>query len=156
MENFKDKLKVQNISNSICIVILALFNIFRLFSQVGLIPNLLPAVNDDRWVNAWNGFATGSTTTMLGFMIVTVIRNMKALKDEKALKKLYVKDTDERMNQISLSAQSAASQLMLRLEIVAIFVASYVNLTVGLTILACACAHALCILGFKAYYRWKY
>ena len=82
MESFKDKLKVQNISNAICIVILALFNIFRLFSQVGLIPNLVPAVNDDSWANAWNGFATGSTTTMLVFMTVALIRNLKALKDE--------------------------------------------------------------------------
>ena len=156
MESFKDKLKVQNISNAICIVILALFNILRLFSQVGLIPNLLPAVNDDRWVNAWNGFATGSTTTMLVFMTVALIRNLKALKDEKALKKLYVKENDERTIQIWTSARAAAFQTFLLLGIVATIIAGYFNITVFITIAATLFCASMVAIGFKFYYTNKY
>ena len=156
MESFKDKLKIQNISNAICIVILALFNILRLLSWSGLIPNLLPAVNDEGWVNAWNGFATGSTTTMLGFMIVTVIRNHKALKDEQKLKKLYVKENDERTIQIWTSARAAAFQTFLLLGIVAAIIAGYFNMTVCSTIIATLFCASMVVIGFSFYYSNKF
>lgn len=156
MENFKEKLKIQNISIAICIVILVLFNIFRILSMVGLIPNLLPAVNDDGWVNAWNGFATGATTVILGFMIVALIRNNQALKDEKALKKLYVKENDERSIQIETSARAAAFQTFLLLGIVAAIIAGYFNMTVFITIAACLFCASMVVIGFSFYYQNKF
>lgn len=156
MENFKDKLKVQNISNAICIVILALFNILRLLSWSGLIPNLVPAVNDEGWVNAWNGFATGATTSMLVFMTVALIRNLKALKDEKALKKLYIKENDERTIQIWTSARAAAFQTFLLLGIVATIIAGYFNITVFITIAATLFCASMVVIGFSFYYSNKF
>ena len=156
MESFKDKLKIQNISNSICITILVLFNIFRFLSQAGLIANLVPAVNDDRWSNAWSGFATGATTSMLVFMIVALIRNHKALKDEQKLKKLYVKENDERTIQIWTSARAAAFQTFLLLGIVATIIAGYFNITVFITIAATLFCASMVAIGFKFYYTNKY
>ena len=100
MENFKEKLKIQNISYAVCGAILALFLIFLIIGKAGLIPNLVPTAIDDRWTDVWSGFATGASSTMLGFMIGGLIHNKKALKDEKALKKLYVKENDERTIQV--------------------------------------------------------
>ena len=156
MESFKDKLKIQNISNAICIVILALFNIFRILSKAGLIPGLTPVVEDGNWEEMWSGFATGATTTMLGFMIVTVIRNHKALKDEQKLKKLYVKENDERTIQIWTSARAAAFQTFLLLGIVAAIIAGYFNMTVCSTIIATLFCASMVVIGFSFYYSNKF
>ncbi len=156
MENFKDKLKIQNISNTVCAVILVLFNIFLLLGKTGLIPNLVPTASDDRWTDVWSGFATGASTAMLGFMIGGLIRNHKALKDEKALKKLYVNENDERTIQVWTSARAAAFQTFLLLGIVAAVVAGYFNMTVCITIIATLFCASMVVIGFKFYYANKY
>lgn len=156
MENFKEKLKIQNISNAICIVILVLFNIFRILSTVGLIPNVTPVAEDGSWEEMWNGFATGATTAMLVFMIVALFRNNKALKDEKALKKLYVNENDERTIQIWTSARAAAFQTFLLLGIVAAIIAGYFNMTVFITIVACLFCASMVVVGFSFYYENKF
>lgn len=148
MEHFKKKITFNAIFSLVGCMILAVISFLAFDTSVGFVLGI--------GQHGYRSFISGAACGMAIAYAIDAIRCFLALGSEGKLKKLYVKDTDERVNQISLSAQSAASQLMLRLKIVAIFVASYVNLTVGLTILACACAHALCILGFKAYYRWKY
>lgn len=156
MENFKEKLKIQNISYAVCGAILALFLIFLIIGKAGLIPNLVPTAIDDRWTNVWNGFATGASATMLGFMIFGLIRNKKALKDEKALKKLYVKENDERTIQVWTSARAAAFQAFLLLGIVAAIIAGYFNMTVFITIVACLFCASMVVVGFSFYYENKF
>ena len=156
MENYKDKLKIQNISFTICAVILALFIIFLLISNSGLIPAPETTVGDDRWDDLWNGFTIGAATSILGFMILGLIRNTKALKSEKALKKLYVNAHDERTIQVWTSARAAAYQICLMLGIVAAVVSGYFSMTVSITIMACVVAASLLGLAFKLYYNNKY
>lgn len=156
MENFKDKIKIQNISFTVCSVILALFLVFLFIGKTGLIPNLVPTPIDDRWTSVWSGFATGASSTMLGFMIFGLIRNKKALKDEKALKKLYVKENDERTIQVGTSARAAAFQTFLLLGIVAAIIAGYFNMTVCVTIIATLFCASMVVVGFSFYYENKF
>ena len=152
MENFKEKLKIQNISYVVCGAILALFLIFLISGKAGLVPTAI----DDRWTNVWSGFATGASSTMLGFMIFGLIRNKKALKDEKALKKLYVKENDERTIQVWTSARAAAFQTFLLLGIVAAIIAGYFNMTVCVTIIATLFCASMVVVGFSFYYENKF
>lgn len=156
MENYKEKLKIQNISYTVCAAILALFLIFLFIGKAGLIPNLVPTTSDDRWTDVWSGFATGASAAMLGFMIGWLIRNKKALKDEKALKKLYVSEHDERTIQVWTFARAAAFQTFLLLGIVAAIIAGYFNMTVCVTIIATLFCASMVVVGFSFYYENKF
>ena len=72
------------------------------------------------------------------------------------LKKLYVKEHDERMAQIYIYARSAGMQMFLLLGLVAIIVAGYFSIAVSLTILGCVLAGSFLSAGFKFYYQKKF
>lgn len=156
MENFREKLKIQNILSGICICVLAAFFLLSVAGEAGLIPLFAPAVTDSRWQSMWRGFISGATFGILAMMLFGLIRNLRALRDEKAFKKLYIKENDERAIQVWTSARAAGCQAFLILGLAAIVVAGYFNVTVSLTILACVLSASLISLFFKIYYSRKF
>ena len=155
MNEFRDKLKIQNLTIGICCFVLAAFSFLAAAGEAGLINFMQPAVEDSHWQSMWRGFITGASTGILILMITFLVRNIIALCDEQKLKKLYVKETDEREIQIWISARSASMQIFLMGGLVAGIVAGYFNITVSITIIACIFIHS--ILGFLCmlYYRIK-
>lgn len=155
MENFREKLKIQNITTGICAFILAAFSFLSAAGEAGILPFFVPN-GDSHWQSMWRGFICGAAFGLLALMIIGLIRNLRALKDDKALKKLYIKEHDERTIQIWTYARAAALQSFLLLGLVAVIVTGYFSMTVSITILVCIAATSLLGLMFKFYYSKKF
>lgn len=155
MESFKKNLKLQNILFTVCILILAAVSFCSFLSAEDVIPFRL-SFQDSHWQDMWLGFCAGASWALMLLMVYALVRNLVALQDEKKLKKLYVKEKDERTNQIYTAARAAACQCFLLLGIVAIIVAGYFSATVSLTILGCVVALCVVCILFKLYYGNKF
>ena len=156
MENFREKLKIQNLIIGICCCILAVFGFLFAACEFGWIPNFGPVAGDSHWQSIWRGFITGVSLGLLLLLLISLPRNIRALRSDKALKKLYIKEHDERFIQVWTSARAAAMQTFLLLGLVGAIVAGYFSVVVSLTILACVLSSSLISLGFKIYYNKKY
>ena len=104
----------------------------------------------------WHGFISGVSCGLLVLMVIGLVRNLRALKDDKKLRKLYIMESDERTIKIWTSARAASMQTFLMLGLAAGIVAGYFNMTVSITILACVLIHSLLGLLFKLYYSRKF
>lgn len=153
MEAFRDKLKVQNLAIAMCCFILAIFSFLAAAGEAGLISFMQPAVNDSHWQSMWRGLVMGMSVGILIVMIVFLVRNILALKDEKKLKKLYVETYDEREIQIWTAARSTAMQIFLMAGVVAAIIAGYFSITVSITIVVCIFLQSMigffCMLYFR-------
>ena len=154
MEQYKKKLQLENMVFVIVIVILAGFMALAFAGEEGLLP-LAPVAGDSHWGSSWRGFCAGMASALLVVMIVRLIQNRLALKNQEKLKKLYIRQNDEREWEIYTKALCAAMRVCLLLGLAAVVIVSYFSATAGLTLLiAIFCASWIC-LGFKFYYRKK-
>ncbi|MGN0978216.1 MAG: hypothetical protein ACI4PH_09195 [Faecousia sp.] len=155
MENYKEKLKLQNIVLAIACVILAFLCALGFAAEAGLVA-LSPVAGDSHWQSQWRGFVSGASMGVLILMLFGLVRNLLALKDEKKLKKLYIKENDERTIQVWTSARAAGCQAFLLLGLVAAIAAGYFSVTISLTILACVLFTTVICLCFKLYFYNKF
>lgn len=155
MEQYKEKLKKQNIVLSVCIAVLVLCAVLPYTAEAGLI-SLTPVPMDSHWQSLWRGFVSGASTGILGLMVFALVRNLLAIKDARKLKKLYVKMHDERTIQLFHNARSAAMTVFLIGGLIAVIVTGYFNATVSITILACVMVCSSMCLWFKLYFDKKY
>ena len=155
MKEYREKLKIDTVIIAIAALILAAASGLAFANECGIIDLFKPVTGDSHWHSKWNGFISGASAGLLGFMIAGLIRNIRAIRNEKALKKLYVKDNDERTKEIIKSSQAAAYRTLLILGLVAVIVAGYFSVTVSITILACL--WVCCLLGpcYKLYFMKK-
>lgn len=156
MENYREKLKVDNIIIAVAAFVLALFSLLSALGEAGVIPFFVPVGGDSHWQSMWRGFLSGAACAMLAFLIFGLIRNILALKDEKKLKKLYIKQNDERQWQIYTKAMCAAMRTTLILGLVAVVVAGYFNMLVSITLLVAEFVISVMCLLFKLYYMKKF
>ena len=155
MEQFKEKLKIENRITAVLCVILAGFTVLGFIAEAGLVQ-LTPLSGDDHWQSMWRGMLSGASFGVLALMVFSLIRGTQALKDEKELKKLYIKANDERQQQIWTSARASSMQVTLLIGLVAGMIISYFHMVIGITILAVETIHALVGGCFKLYYNTKY
>lgn len=155
MEHYKEKLRITNLFLIIGCIVLAIFAVLAIGSELGCFHILKPIAGDSHWHSNWNGFITGASCGVLGLLLYSLIRNRQALKDEKKLKKLYVKEHDERTIQILTLARNTAMQILLLGGLVAVVIAGYFSITVSLTILACIFAASITSLLLVGYYSKK-
>ena len=155
MENYKTKLKADNIVLVICIAVLTLVSVLGFAAEAGIVT-LTPTAGDSHWQSMWRGFMSGAAIGLLALMVFGLVQNIRALRDEKLLKKHYIKNNDERTIQIWTSARAAAYQACLLLGLAAVVVAGYFNTTVSITILVCVLLGSLSGLLFKIYYSKKF
>ena len=153
MEQFKNKVEAQNRSITISILIWAAICLFGFVFEAGDI--LIPVTGDGHWSSLWHGFISGVSCGILLLMVIALVRNRKALKDEKALRKLYIAETDERTIKIWTSARALAMQTFLMLGLAAGIIAGYFSMTVSITILACVFIHSVIGVLCKVYYSRK-
>ncbi|MBP3673343.1 MAG: hypothetical protein J6J18_05885 [Oscillospiraceae bacterium] len=155
MKEYREKLKIDTVVTAVCCCILAVFCILAAVSEF-VTPILPTPRGDSHWQSMWRGFISGATFAVLAMMIYSLVRSIHALRCEEALKKLYIKQHDERMIKIWIYARSAAYQVFLILGIVAVVVAGYFNMVVSLTILGCIFFNSIIGLLFKLYYSKKF
>ncbi len=155
MEKYREKLKLENRVTALLCVILAVFCLIMALSEAGVLP-ITPATGDGHYHSRWRGFCCGAATGILLVMLFFLVRSVRAMKDEKQLKKLYIKENDERCNQIFYLSRAQAMRTLLILGIIGFLVASYFNMLVGFTILGCTMVGSVLCLGFQAYYQKKF
>ena len=155
MEQYKEKLRITNVFLMIGCIVLAFFTVHAICSELGWIQILKPLAGDSHWHSHWNGFITGASCGIFALLFVSLIRNRRALKDEKQLKKLYVKEPDERTIQILTLDRNTAMQILLMGGLVAVVIAGYFSITVSLTILACIFTASITSLLLVGYYSKK-
>lgn len=137
MEQYKEKLKIQNLIMGICCLALAVFAVLAVGSEQGWFSILHPATGDSHWKSTWYGYIFGTTIGVFAVMLACIIRNCRAMKDEKRLKKLYVQAHDERTIQIQTLARNTAMQILLCVGLVATVITGYFSVTVSITIFVC-------------------
>lgn len=149
MEKYKSSLKTQNIVYLFGIVLLVIVQILA-FCRV-----ITPVAAGERWSSGWNGFIAGASFAMTAFLVLGLVWNLRALKNEKALKKLYAREHDERVQEIARRAQSFGVEVFLLGMIPVTIVCGYFSITVALTCLACLLALAFIVCGAKLYWSRK-
>lgn len=150
MDKYREKLRLNMYINMAAVVILLAVQILG-FSRV-----IRPVAADSHWADMWNGFITGAAFGIMAIFIAGIIIAARALKSETRLKKLYIKDNDERSQQIAIAARSAGAQLFLVTGIVAGIAAGYFSVGVSIAIIACVFVNSLMCAGFKVYYSRKF
>ena len=156
MEQYRDKLKIQNLVMGICCPVLAAFAVLAAGSELGWFSVLKPVAGDGHWQSTWFGYCTGASCGIFAVMTVLLIRNSRALKNEEKLKKLYVKEHDERNIQIQVLARNTAMQILLLVGLAATVIAGYFSATVSVTILACTFFSSGLSLFLVGYYSKKF
>lgn len=156
MEKYKEKIRTENTKLIIYAVVLGLFSLFTILAEAGVIPFPVPVAGDSHWQSKWRGFICGAAFGLLIFMVIILIRNLRALRNDAALKKLCIKETDERTAEITRSAQAAAYRTFLTLGLIATIIAGYFSITVSVTILICIYVGAFLGPLYKFYYNKKF
>lgn len=137
MEQYKEKLKMQNVIFGIGCLVLAVFAILAIGSELGWFRILHPATSDEHWKSTWYGYIFGSTIGVFAVLLAGLIRNIRALKDESKLKKLFIEAHDERNIQVQTLARNTAMQILLCLGLVATIISGYFSVCVSITIFVC-------------------
>lgn len=150
MEKYREKLKMQNWLFAVGVLVLIAVQI------LGLNEVITPAAGDDHWHGFWNGMMSGAAFGVTIIFAAGILVNLRAMKNDAKLKKLYAKEHDERTAKIVYQAQAAGMQTFLIVGLVALIVAGYFSTTVSVTILACVFTAAVITAGFKLYYHYKY
>lgn len=119
-------------------------------------------------VQAWNtqddthiggfilGVQTGLFFGVLAVLAQALLKYRRALRDEAALEKLYVAQTDERTRFICDKIGGIGMNAMLVMMALATVVAGFFNTTVFFTLLAVFAASAFTKAGLKLYFAKKY
>ena len=130
----------------------------RLAERYRLTPETVLACCEEGYRLGFRTFVlqSGEDPALNDELLTGLIRNLRALKDEKKLKKLYIKESDERQAQIVAKALCEAMRATLILGLAAVIVAGYFSMTVSLTLLVTVLLVSLMTLAFKLYFGKKY
>lgn len=131
------------------------FSALNIAAECGIVP-FGPSVGDSHWQARWRGFCTGASFGILALLIYGLIANLRALKNDRQLKKLFIKEHDERTQKICTVARSSGAQVFLIFGLIAIIIAGYFSVTVSITIMACVLCLSLICVFLKLYYGRKY
>ena len=156
MEQYREKTKMQTTILGIFCLILVVFCFLGFAGEMGLVSFMTPAAGDSHWQSQWRGFVSGASFGILALMLFGLIRNIRALKDEKKLKKLYIAENDERQILIYTNALRSAMQVWLILGLVAVIITGYFNATVSITLLIAVLTTSVLCMLFKLYYTKKF
>lgn len=156
MEEYRVKLKLQNLFIAVASFTLAAFAFLNALNEAGVIAFLPPVDADSHIQSLWRGFLTGASSGLLGVLIFYLIRNIRALKDDAILKKHYIQDNDERQIKIWTAARAASMQIFVLGGLVAGIIAAYFSMAVGITIIACVTVHSFIGLFCKFYFDIKF
>lgn len=149
MENYREKLKIHNILYGFgALALLAI----QILAYTGIVT---PVGASERWHSFYNGFIAGAAFGVMALFIVGLVMNLRALRSEKAMKKQYIKETDERSRQITVMGKSAGATIFLLLMVPAAIILGYFNVTVFITCIGCILALSLLMACSKLYFSRK-
>lgn len=92
-----------------------------------------------------SGFYTGIGSGLIAASVITIIKNVRLLKNKEALKRREIYESDERNRMIGLKSWSYTGYIMFILLYAALLFAGAMNVLVMKTILAILAAFAVCL-----------
>ena len=104
MKEYKEKLKINTVVTAIACVILAVATALTFDTELGIVP--FAGLHHD----GWRGFVSGVSFGLLIAFGIDLVRDILALRSEEKLKKMLVKDNDERDRQIWNYARSSCAR----------------------------------------------
>lgn len=150
MEEYRRKLKNQNIIFAIGAAALIAIQVI---AYSGIITPA--AVPDKRWADYWNGFYAGVSMGITFMFIFGFVKNLMAIRNKNKLKKLYIKENDERTKEICEKGKSAGASAYVFCALAAAIIGGYFNITVFFTLIAGLLGLSLFMIGGKIYYNKK-
>ncbi|MBE6864558.1 MAG: hypothetical protein E7495_08400 [Ruminococcus flavefaciens] len=102
-----------------------------------------------------SGYNSGFFAAMLVVSLLHIKRNKMALQDENLFKHLYVRNTDERNNQIMREASKTSFIITIAGMSLATMVISYFSEVVSCTLSCCMAFILIVYFGVTAYYNRK-
>ena len=148
MQEYKKKMFIHLIWTSVAVMLFVVGNILLcLYVQVDL----------DEWnLGFLYGFQSGLGIAVFVGLIASVIQYFRAVTNEQHLKKLYIKEHDERMRHIREKSASATVIIVIYGLAIASVLAGYLNTIVFFTLIAACLFVGLIHAGFKLYYCKRY
>ena len=147
MKDFRNKLEKNNRT----------YRIFVAVSILCLIGMLVLRIVLGR-TEAGSGPQSGMSGFFAAMIVVSLIlikRNNKALNDDKLLKELYIRNTDERTTAIEREASKAAFYIMMIATSIGMIVFTYLNQAVSYTLACVLGVMTIIYLGTHIYYNKK-
>ena len=154
MKEYREKLKVNLGVMIAAAVILTVFSLWAFGAEFLNLPFPKP-VGDEHWISMWRGFASGASFGIAAVLVIAIWKTCQALHSEEKLKKLYIKENDEREQMVCRTAAATALRSFLLLSLVAIIIAGYFSIAVFVTLVVSVLVQSFFALGFKLYYRKK-
>lgn len=145
MDKFKEKIRYR-----------ILFLLITLFSFIGIY--LILFLNQDNLLKPSNeiiGFHGGALSSFSVLLILNIFKNIKAMKDENKLKKLYIEENDERAIMIMQKTGAVGINICILGFSIATIIAGYFNRIAFFTLLGSTLFVSLIKGLFKIYYHRK-
>lgn len=159
MENFRKQIKRRMTTNVVFAVLFAvLMAVLVILDMNNAWSMVLPAefTGGDESLDFLAGFRTGFCTSVIGFAVVRAIIYARTLKDEKKLKAMYIKETDERNLLIAQKTSSAGFVVTIMGLAVASVVVSFFSRTILYTLICVILFVAIVKAVFSIYFSRKY
>ena len=159
MENFRKQIKRRLTTNVVLAVFLTvLFAVLIIMDLNNAWSNVLPAelTGGNESLDFMAGFRSGFCVSIIGFVVVNAIICARVLKDEKKLKALYIKETDERNLMIAQKTSSASFAVTIMGLAVACVVVSFFSRPILYTLVCIIFFIVIVQFGFKLYFSRKY
>lgn len=150
MKEYRKKLIIESCVLALISIVLTVVQILA-FNRV--IQPVAAPVEWIHWTDYWNGMMAGMSMGLTGLFIVGIIVNIRALRDEKRLKKLYAKEHDERTIQIQMQGQAMGMRISLILMLGATIVLGYFDIKLSLAVLVCTFVQSVITALCKLYWH---
>lgn len=147
MQEYRQKLKKEITINAIGV---ALLLAVQTLAWLGVIR---PVAAGEHFQDYWNGFIAGLCFGIMALMLVGIIIDARALKNEQRLRKLYIKWSDERTRAICDKARSTAANIFLLSMLPVTVIAGYFSVTVFFSFLGAELFMAVTTNICKLYYK---
>lgn len=98
------------------------------------------------------GYQAGILTALIGFTICYIIRDVKALKDDSRLKRLFYKENDERAKYIDQKVGCSSMKIVIVIMALGSVVASYFDFAVFVTMVVMIYVQAIIETILRGYY----
>lgn len=146
MEKFKEKIRIRTIYMSIIVICIAIVNFVLIINE-----NNLPEIPEFA-----KGFQEGVFTGLELCLIFFLTINVVAIKNEQEMKKLYIKENDERTIMIKQKSGAIGIEICSIGLAFATVVAGFFNQIVFFSLLGATCFILFSRLFLKLYYHRKF
>lgn len=151
MKDFRATVKRRIVMLVVCVVCALVFVIVA-----GIWGYRLSINSQEHMADFVHGMSAGAFAGFAAVMLTRIIGYARALKREEVLKALYIRENDERERMIQNKIGGTGYTFALCALLVAAVAMQFLDMKIGITLMAVAVFMALLKAGLKVYYHKKY